>query len=1098
MTIKEVEQMFLECKYDEALPEFERLAETGETRAYYFLGEYYTWAYGHTAKDKEKAREYRRMGSEAGDILSRLNYAYSYPSGSFERYSILDDVAPLVEELANSGDLFAQNEIADCYISGYGVKKNVDIGLEWMTKSSNGGYGRSTNKLANDYYNGTYGTKDYDKAVELYKKAMNQGYPAAFYNMGSCYYNGYGVEQSYDEAISLYKKAYELGYSDAACQLAGMYKDGVGVPVDKEQEISWYTKGADLGDAECQFFLGRMYHLATGVDADYAKAIKWYELSANQGFAKAQNNLGNMYSDGLGVEKDRRKAKELYYLAAKGGAQSANDNIINNMLVRAAVNSYTVSDSVKRKIQNIPSFKTDVYKIKSVSSVKSIYGISDDETIISYRVIPKLLAKLETGGAVFTDKGVYKRLSSGLLSNNYVTYGIAYDELIRYLPALGYSESQQPQLVGKHESKKNLSFWLTPVMGTESNQEIVDVFWEIITEIVALDEEKKLIFEKTQNNLLLDCNYSYEKEGRFSSDDEDIIKQLVRRGLLNQTQKEHAVYLIYANQFAKGNYSIAYDYVNSNSAEFNQNLFELRLEKIVKRKIDEIGVPTSYGDVEALKLFCIKNEEYIDAVWPRIISYYFNENSCDSVDEFLSEFEGSPKFDLMVAALDQMIDETLPEKMKDWEDNPYSSSDEAFVMYALHKPKFYRMAAQELVKHYCVLGEFDDAISSLDKVKEAEDNESLLEELRQFVKEYTVVYAENQYKKACDFINANDTNSAIPCLQEAVKYDLDNQEYALLLIKTEIETASYAQAKSDIQMILGQARAFSDENLENFQSMQVECAEGLSQEMSAFYDLIAGDNASSLSNDSSTLAKKDQLGLSFYHYAILLKKDEVVGRINVENTSAKKAVCGYQLECFACDDDTADNTFVQLLKLYDDDAKQLYKAYKRRKATNTAKEIGAGIFNAVLDSAISSASNMDSRMRDMQRDRTYSSHYDEIQDKRYQAQDARDQFKDMKAQFNDYTDENIADKDDIYNDYVNQLIGLSLEKIVYWCEQLRENLNASSMQSKIIYLIIKNPKWLEEIFHGDRDKFALHQDNGEFFYMPEALLIEAGNLKVSK
>ena len=104
MGIKEAEKLFLECNFDEAFQEFKILADAGEAKAFYFLGEYCTWAYGHEKKDKALANEYRKKGYELGDILAGLNYAFSFQAGSFERSRIFEEMVPKTLELAENGD----------------------------------------------------------------------------------------------------------------------------------------------------------------------------------------------------------------------------------------------------------------------------------------------------------------------------------------------------------------------------------------------------------------------------------------------------------------------------------------------------------------------------------------------------------------------------------------------------------------------------------------------------------------------------------------------------------------------------------------------------------------------------------------------------------------------------------------------------------------------------------------------------------------------------------------------------------------------------------------------------------------------------------
>lgn len=1094
MDIRDAEKLFLSCKFDDAFSAFEELASNGNSRALYFLGEFHIQPYGHVVKNKDKGSECRKKGYEKGDVLAGLNYAFTFPKGSFDRYKIFDEMFGKTKELAENGDVFAQNEVADCYLYGYGTAKNEEEGLKWLEKSAESGFWRSINKLANCYYNGSYVEKNYEKAIELYNKGAELGYSACIHNLGNCYYYGNGVEQSYDKAIEQYEKAYELGYADSAYNLAGMYKDGKGVEENKDQEIAWYTKGADLGDADCQFFLGRMYHFGTGVDIDYAKALKWYELAAAQNHPKALNNLGNLYNDGLGVKQNYNRAKELYYRAAENGSDAVDSNIRRLLLIKAENNSYTVSDSVKMKIQNIPNFRTDVYKIKSVSTVKSNYGINSEESIISYRVVPKLLAKLETGGAVFTDKCVYKRLPSGMMSSDYTTYGIAYDEMIRYLPALGYSEKEQPQLVGKHEGKGNLSFWMTPVLGTESNSEIVEVFWSIIADVSALDEAKKDIFRNTQKNLLYDCNYLYHRDGEFDYNDENLIKQLIQRKLISQDLEEDAFFLVFVNRFAKRDYSSAYSYVESNSNLMSTESFVERIDPVIMNKIETIGVPETDGGVSALKLYCDKNHKYIPYAFENIITYYFNTHNTDSVDEYLEKYQGSEAYDGMIVTWKDTVKRFLAWSLDYWKEHLDYGFGEKFALYAAKIPEYYEEAARGVVVHYCDNGEFDNALEVLDSIREIEDRPEFLDELKKYIDEFTVKYAALQAEKADEYIANNQSDEAIQCLRNSVKYDSENEQYLLKLISTELDFTRFNDAKDDIEKALPRISTFAETTINAFREMEIRCSEGIMSEMKAFYDLIKEKNAGSLTNDSS-LHKRDMLGMNFYHYAILLKNEDVIGQIdNIGSSSASNKVHGYDLPCFACDTEETDLSFIALIREYDDDAKKLFKDYKKKKGWNTAKEIGAGILNSMFDQAISAASNADSKMRSMERDSRYASHYDEIAEKREQLRDAKQQYRDMKDQVSGYIP--TDDPDELWNEYVEQLTDLAYEKREYYLSRLSEEFDESDFCAKLIYVIIKNPAWMDTIFSGDRSSFALHEESDGFWYLPEELQQEAANLTV--
>lgn len=1096
MNIKEAEKLFLECRFDEAFEGFKELAIIGEPRAFYFIGEYYTWSYGHVKKDKNAAQMYRKAGYEKGDVLSGLNYAYSYRNGSFERSRLLSEFVPKLIELVETGDVFAQNELADCYKNGTVVKKNIDEANRLYELSAQNGYFRSMNKIAAAYYNGENGEKNLKKAIEIFQKLADLGYPPAIYNIGISFNTGNGVVFDKQKAVEFFKRSYELGYGSGAYQLGYMYAEGDGVPKNMYSALDWFVKGAELGDVECQFTLGQIYHLGMGVDVDYEKAIKWYKLAVEQNYGEAYNNLGVIYGNGTGVEQDSYKAKEYFSLAALNGGDSA-DNCDFYLLLRAKNNSYTLSNDIKSKVRNIPSFKTDMYKLKSISDIKRKYRIKDDETIISYRVIPKLLAKLETGGTIFTDKGVYRCLPSGIMSKDYKCYGIVYDEMIRYFPALGYSEKEQPQLVGSHNALNNLSFWMTPVMGTESNEAIVDVFWDIIDDVTNLDDEKKNIFYKTQEELLIDCNYSFEHDGEFGRKDEKIIRQLIIRRLINPSREEDALFLVFCNCFARNDFSEAYVFIENNSEKVHDESFACRINPVIRERINEIDEPENDMEVMALKLFCEKNTSLLIELLPRIIKYHYRFNEFDKVETFMNQFENDSNYDNLKEIESTCIKEIMPVRFNAWLEKEYSSEDESFFMYALNKPDFYQDAAWGLIKHYCFLGNFDSIDYNIKRISEVNNDIDFIKQLESFADEYTVKYAEEQYNKALGYIESGNTRLAITCLQEAVKYDSENQEYVLCLIQTELNDTDYSLARKDICNVLKNKSKYDEGFLVKLHEMEVECAEGINSEMCAFYDLISNDNDDTLNNNSESLSKVDQLGMNFYHYAILLKKENLVEKAAVKDIGLIKSVSGFDVFSFGAGGTEPDPTFVQLMRLYDEDAKKLYKDYKLKKAGNTAMEIGAGIIGALLDSAIDSAGNMESNLRSMERDRSYSEHREEISAKREKIRGKRDEIKNKRSQVRDYSANKVSSGDELFDDYSDKLIELSYDKYSYYSELLDNTVSADSIESKMLYLIINNPEILEEIFHGNTDDFVLHEENDKFWYLPESLIMEANNITIT-
>ena len=758
---------------------------------------------------------------------------------------------------------------------------------------------------------------------------------------------------------------------------------------------------------------------------------------------------------------------------------------------------YVISDSIKNAIRQIPKFRTDVYKIKSISSVKSIYQIGSGETILAYRVVPKLLAKIETGGTVFTDQGVYKRLPSGVMKNDYVTYGVKYEDFIYYIPFLGYSTSDQPELVGAFSDRYNRSFWLSPLMNSESNSEMVTVFDSILQELLN-DDEKKDKFEETVRNMIRMLYAEMEKDGWFLSSREKILTKIFKKFKCSDEIMRELIYLKFANNFARNRYSDAYDFIYSVFDYVRGSDLWERLNKIERDCIQSIisKDELSYDDADTLKILCKQDSSYIEWAFPYVVSFYFGKGDNEYIDRYLQEFSDEKKSAKLIAVVEKQLSEKLDAAIELWNANNNDTVSEKLVLYAMKYDKFHVISAKASIEHYCTMGMFDKAKDLINTVREIKNDNDFIEELNSLIYEYTIIYAKKQYEQAQELLSSENKKEAIVCLQKAVEYDPQKQEYALCLIQTEIDMADYSLAKKEITRILPNIEFFDENGLQVFRKLEVECAEGITQEMGAFYDLIANNNATSLNNDYTILSKVDQFGMNFYHYAVLLKCDDLISKVDVSGNLVRQKVGTYDLFTFGVGDENVSVTFVQMLKMYDEDAKKLYKNYKRKKAANTAKNIGAGILNSMVDSAISSASRVDSNLRKMERDDAYYSRRDEISAKRDEVRDRREQMKEMRSQLRDYSDSKIQSGDELYEEYENNLFELANEKIIYWANKLDESVDNNNLKSKLIYLILKNPSLLDNIFHGDRSGFALHEEDGDFWYLPEEILVEAKELHV--
>ena len=252
--MKDAENEFLSGNHDDAFRHITDLAEEGCGRSMYLLGEYYRWGYGYCIGvdvDEEKGFEWQKKGADAGDVLAKLNTSYIYDYDSDERKKIQGEVIDKVKEMAESGDVLAQNEYA--YVCD-GEEK-----IYWLEKSANAGHWRS------------------------------------MYKLGEYYYNGKLVEQNNFAALKWFLRAADLGSADAMGYIGFMYDWGYALQKSKTEAVRWYKKGAEAGAYFSMTNYANGLYNAWGVKQDKEEAKKWYQKAAEHGYERAKKALEEKY-----------------------------------------------------------------------------------------------------------------------------------------------------------------------------------------------------------------------------------------------------------------------------------------------------------------------------------------------------------------------------------------------------------------------------------------------------------------------------------------------------------------------------------------------------------------------------------------------------------------------------------------------------------------------------------------------------------------------------------------------------------------------------------------------------------------------------------
>ena len=122
-------------------------------------------------------------------------------------------------KLAKKGNAEAEYKVGEMYETGFGVKKDMNEAMNWITKSASQGHETANFKLL--YWdlekNGL--TKANKAEVEVLKAKAKEGNPQAEFYVGKMHAHGIGMEKNSDKAIVWLNKAALVGVLAAEREL---------------------------------------------------------------------------------------------------------------------------------------------------------------------------------------------------------------------------------------------------------------------------------------------------------------------------------------------------------------------------------------------------------------------------------------------------------------------------------------------------------------------------------------------------------------------------------------------------------------------------------------------------------------------------------------------------------------------------------------------------------------------------------------------------------------------------------------------------------------------------------------------------------------
>ena len=226
------DSLFAEKEFKEAVQWYRKGAEQGNEYCRRQLALCYTYGCG-VPKDLKQAVECYRQGADKGEPESIYQLALCYKYGNGVPKDPKQAVS-LFRQGAEKNDISCVYHLALCYKYGDGVPKDPKQAVKWFRVGADikldtkdmakwmrtGGTGISCvdcqYQLAQCFLHGYGVNKDLQQAVSLFKKAAGAGHVRAQYSLGRCLELGQGVvNKDPGEAAVWYRKAAKQGHRGA-------------------------------------------------------------------------------------------------------------------------------------------------------------------------------------------------------------------------------------------------------------------------------------------------------------------------------------------------------------------------------------------------------------------------------------------------------------------------------------------------------------------------------------------------------------------------------------------------------------------------------------------------------------------------------------------------------------------------------------------------------------------------------------------------------------------------------------------------------------------------------------------------------------------
>ena len=233
---------------------------------------------------------------------------------------------------AEKGNVEAQKELAERYLSGQGLSINRPEAAKWLKAAAQAGDPEACLDYAEMLEEGKYIPKNLQEAAYYYQSAADLGLIQASYELGKMYYEDFQQPEIRKDGLARLKDIGRKNYLPADLYLGYMYFHDANSAGAPEEAFYWYSKAAEQNNIYGLLALAYMYGNGIGTLQDINKSDEYYKKTLDQvDLSTTLFNQGTQISD----KKEIQYHQEIAYALVKFA-----DVLSMELIQKQKINSY--------------------------------------------------------------------------------------------------------------------------------------------------------------------------------------------------------------------------------------------------------------------------------------------------------------------------------------------------------------------------------------------------------------------------------------------------------------------------------------------------------------------------------------------------------------------------------------------------------------------------------------------------------------------------------------------------------------------------------------------------------------------------------------